>query len=124
MPVSYRIDAGRRAVEIAGTGRVTVREIEEMQQRLLADPAFHADFGELADFRAAIPVDLGTGQVGELIRNDPFSRSARHAYVVSPGVMLGLGNAAMTFAGMQQVNARLFQDIDRAWHWLLTGEPD
>ena len=121
MPVTYRIDAERRAVEITGMGNVTVREIEEMQGRLLGDPAFHPDFGELADFRTAVPVDLGTGQVSELIRNDPFSKSARHAYVVSPGVMLGLGNAAMSFAGLQQVNARLFQDIDAAWEWLLKG---
>ena len=121
MPVTYRIDAKRRAVEITGTGNVTVREIEEMQRRLVGDPEFRPEFGELADFRGAIPVDLGTGQVSELIRNDPFSKSARHAYVVSAGVMLGLGNAAMTFAGMQQVNARLFQDIDAAWVWLLEG---
>lgn len=122
MPVTYRVHTERRAVEITGTGNVTVREIEEMQRQLLGDPDFRPDFGELADFRAAVPVDLGTGQVSELIRNDPFSKSARHAYVVSPGVMLGLGNAAMSFAGLQQVNARLFQDIDAAWAWLAGGK--
>ena len=121
MPVDYRIYAERRAVTITAVGHVSVPDIEEAQHRMLADPLFDPEFGELADFRAAVPVELGTGQVSELIRNDPFSKSAKHAYVVSPGVMLGLGNAAMSFAGLHKVNARLFQDIDAAWAWLTAG---
>lgn len=51
--MSYRIDRGRRLVEVVGTGDLTGEEITAIQAEMAADPEFDPTFAALVDFGAA-----------------------------------------------------------------------
>lgn len=118
--VSYQIDAGRRIVFLYGRGALRVDDILDMQRRLRADPDFDPTYRMLADYRAAISIQIQMDRVHEVAANAPFAASSRRAFVVR-----GVRNYEIVrqFQALNDVSGThgkvaVFYDFDSANRWL------
>jgi len=81
--VHFSIDKDRRLVVVKFEGSVTVQEIAQYVESLVAHPDFDSSFSEITDLRAVEHFDLQANDFLTLADQiDPFSLTVRRAFVV------------------------------------------
>ncbi len=117
--IDYRIDRGRRIVEVSFKGRLTVAELLAHSAKLRADPDFDPTFAELADCRAADPSDLEPTMLRQAAETSVYHASAPRAVVVKDDVH---GAVAQLFGQYTHAalhgRVRHFLDMESASQWL------
>ena len=118
--VSYHIDHERRIVFLYGRGALRIEDVLDLQSRLHADPAFDPSYRLLADYRAAISFQVDTKRLDDVVRNAPFARVARRAFVVRGSENYGVMQAfkAVNDSGRDHGEVGVFYDFDSASRWL------
>lgn len=120
MPCGYEIDADLRLVRTRLWGVVTYGELMANRRRLLADPAYNADYCHLTDLREMISTTVTTDEIQELARDSPVVPRARHAAVAPADVTFGLVRMFASFresSGVQEP-LRVFRKLEDALEWL------
>ena len=121
MPVQYEIDVQNQIVKTSFQGVITYRDVADLANQLARDPAFDADFSELATFEQGSDLRLQLSDFQQLSRMDPFSRRARRAYVVqNRGALYGVTRIYQTFR--DSPNVQIFHDLEQALCWLTPQE--
>lgn len=117
---TYRIDQTQRLVTVEATGKVSIAEALDVQQRIRTDRTFDPTYAMLADYRAA---DLSEFDAEELrcnAENTPFLSVSPRAYVV--GDDLGFGILRMfeiyNEHGKHGLVIKVFRDMDSAQRWI------
>jgi hypothetical protein len=118
--ITFRIDQGRRLIEVTAVGTVSAQEFFDAQAELRADPAFDVTFAVLADYRAANFSALVFTQVRQIAERDPFGASSPRALLVRDPGDLSLVQLFQAYVDMaaRAGPVRVFQDVDAALAWI------
>jgi hypothetical protein len=118
MPVHYLIDVDRHLVRTSITGILTVDDLLTHIAELRSDPAFNPQFSEIIDVSQVEDVPLGYEDLKRVVPMDPFSTSAKRAFVI-PTKNVAFGVARM-YQLLQNEDPRIkiFQTEEDATRWL------
>jgi hypothetical protein len=122
MSFSYTIDASRGLVVFQPTALPTLAELEQVLDRLLADPAFRPGYGVLVDRR-----NLTTEPDAEYARQGILAIASRRARfgdtrwasLTSHLATYGIGRIAEAYADNRDLPYRVFTHEGEALAWLL-----
>jgi hypothetical protein len=116
--VEYAIDVQKGIVKTNFRGVVTPREFRDLALSLAKDPAFESSFHELATFAEDCDLQLSFMDFQALSHLDPFSRSSRHALVITGrGALYGIARIFQT-ARDNNPNIRIVESSEDAFRWL------
>jgi hypothetical protein len=118
MPITHTIDTDRRLVRTRLWGVVTEADARASVAALRSDPAFDPTFGQLADMREVIRVEVGASEIRDLAVMRIFDPESRRALVVSSGLQRGIAHMTTTYAHLGDQQIALFEDIVEAERWL------
>lgn len=116
-PVQFSIDTEKRLVHVKLGRKVRAVDIEQYARNLRMHPHFEPTFSEIVDLRQAEELDLGAEDFLRLADElDPFSLSARRAFVVSTPVQ---SHAARMHKILRtQRTIEIFQSCEEAENWI------
>jgi len=120
MPMSYRIDTGRRIVFITLTGDLNLEEYKEYLETRERDPDYDPTMGGLVDARNARYL-LETEAMRELATiSKQFlpKTKMRRAIVVSGDLSFGMARMFQLLMGDDHLEYGVFRDYDKALEWL------
>lgn len=117
MPARYVIDVENRVVWATFHGVITYADAAEMAAALAKDSRFDPDFSELADFEEGTDLQLQFHDFRDLSRMDPFSISAKRAFVARSRALYGVLRIYQIMRE-DSPNVRLFDTLDEAVRWL------
>jgi hypothetical protein len=120
MPCAYEIDADYRLIRTRIWGLLTYAELTANRLRMENDPAFKADFSQLADLREVTAIALTGDQIREFAAHSPFTPGTRRAVVASSDVAFGLGRVYGSYreAISPKDQIRIFRHLNDAEEWL------
>lgn len=120
MPCGYEINPALRLVRSHLRGLVTYDEIMEHRRKLLADPAFRADYSQLTDLTEMTGTSVTSDEIQQLARGSPFVPAARRAAVAPADVAFGLTRMFASFreSNSPQEQFRVFRKLEDAMEWL------
>ncbi len=120
MACSYVIYRDRRLVITTGRGRVTLAEITEHRDQLIADADFHPDFNQLIDFTAVTSLDVSMDEAKSVARHPHFSSRSRRAFVATTPDIFAMGRfmAAHDELARGPEHIGVFSALDAALEWL------
>ena len=120
MPLTHRVDAGRRRVEVTASGTITYDDLRTYFRERAVDPAFSSAFDALIDFRGVTGflsaeelrrfADEVSGWLGRM--------PSRRAVVVASDVLYGMGRMLEAHTLDAPVEYRMFRDVPSAERWL------
>jgi len=118
--ISYRINRGRRLVEVAGSGRLDPGEITAIEVRIGSDPAFDPAFALLVDFGQASFADVRPGDTQLHAELHPFDADSPCAIVMGNDYDDGIIRlfAALTELKGGSRKVRGFRDQESALLWI------
>jgi hypothetical protein len=118
MPVESFVDREHRLVRTHFSGLVTHREFSAYAHQLSSDPAFDAAFSELVTFADDSDIRLRFWDFQDLLHNDPFSESAKRAFVIpARDSVYGVMRIYQTVR-RDSPNVRILETIQEAMAWL------
>jgi len=124
MPVLYAIDPAGRLVHLVTVGEASFHEWRDALLRVFADPAYRPGFNFISDRRRCeVPSRVFAEQVAALARKHEGELGRCRWAVVTAG--LGADDAARAIkcrAGLSDVEAGYFFDLEDARRWLLCGD--
>jgi hypothetical protein len=118
MPVSVRIDAVRRRVEIVASGLLTGEEMHAAQREIARSPGFEPGFDALFDLAAVSSVQISAGKVRVVAEDTVFAPHIRRAFVTSNEAAYGLMRMLGAFLDERGGEIEMFHDRAAAELWL------
>jgi hypothetical protein len=119
MPVSYIVDAARRAVLTTMTDVVTVSDLEAFVATLGADPRFEPTFRHLFDCRYIAQVDVSGDDMRRLVTNHLVRSGTRRAIVVDDPTIFGMARMFQTLRELEDdEGVHIFRSLADARAWL------
>jgi hypothetical protein len=118
VPVTYHIDVTRRLVISHATGRLTDADLQQYQQQLRQEPAFHALLGQLLDWTGVTTLALTAEGVRDLVAQSIFQPGAPRAIVVSRPVLYGYARMIQSLLSFRGGHLRVFRELTAAQTWL------
>lgn len=123
MPFTYRIDPALGLVRLSGGEELpTVADLEEVLDRLLADPQFRPGFGVLVERRQLNVAPDRTyvrGGIEALAARRGHFGPSRFASLTLNLTSFGMGRMGEAFADNRDVPYRVFMNERDAVEWLL-----
>jgi len=117
MSVKYSIDQSQRLIVSVGEGIVGFGDIQDHQNRLLADPDFDPAFDQLIDASRVTSLVLTTDEVKTIASRRVFSPGSLRAFVAVRPYIFGLGRMMEVYhEDIGQVH--IFDSMDEALSWL------
>jgi len=120
MPTDYVIDAEHRAVFTLALGRLSILDLLESMNRLLADPRFSPSFHHIADFRR-VDIDasrLSSADIRSLAARTVFGADSRRAFVIGPSRAFDLARIYATHRDAGgETNVRTVASLEAAAKW-------
>jgi len=120
MPTDYVIDAEHRAVFTLGLGALSILDLLESMNRLLADPRFSPSLHHIADFRR-VDVDaplLSSADIRSLAARTVFGADSRRAIIIGPSPAFALARIYATHRDAGgETNVRTVADLEAAAKW-------
>jgi hypothetical protein len=118
--MSYRIDRGRRLVEVVGTGDLTGEEITAIQAEMAADPEFDPTFAALVDFGAANFSAVPPSTARDHAEQHPFDPASPVAVLVASDYDSGMVRLFASFTELMggDGHVRAFRDRKSALAWI------
>ena len=115
--VYFSIDKDRRLVVVKFEGSVTVQEIAQYVESLVAHPDFDSSFSEITDLRAVEHFDLQANDFLILADQiDPFSLTSRRAFAVQSSAQ---NQAARMHKFLRPHRTiEIFESVAQAEEWL------
>jgi hypothetical protein len=115
--IDFSIDKDRRLVVVKFEGSVTVQEIAQYVESLVAHPHFDPSFSEITDLRGVQHFDLQANDFLTLADQvDPFSLTARRAFVVRTSLQ---NQAARMHKFLRPHRTiEIFESVAQAEEWL------
>ena len=120
MPCAYEIDPDYRLIRTRIWGLLIYAELTANRLQMENDPAFQADFSQLADLRDVTAIALTGDQIRDFAAHSPFIPGTRRALVVSSDVAFGLGRMYENYreAISPKDQIRIFRHLKEAEEWL------
>ena len=120
MPISYRIDAGRRLVVTTAHGVLTDEDILTLKRRLTDDPEFQTNMCELSDVRSITDLQVTPAGIQKMVALDSISPPTgyRLAIVVGENVVFGMARMYQSLTERSLPHVNVFRDYDAATRWL------
>lgn len=119
MPIDYLIDLERRLLICTVRGRLTGRDIFEIDDRVRTDPQMRPDFNQLSDFRLAADFAVKSDDIRDLAQRRPyFSSTSRRAVVGKGPLARGMTRMFELQRGDTAGQIRLFERLEDANRWL------
>ena len=119
MKVRYSIDKQRRLILSTAEGLITVADIRDHQDRLLADPDFDPSFDQLIDTTPMTRFDVSADEARVLALRRVFSSESRRAFVATEPHIFGLGRMMEIYReGLEYADVRVFYSMYEALEWL------
>jgi hypothetical protein len=118
MPITHKIDVGRRIVLTRAFGIVTDSELFEYHTNLPSDPDFDPSFNLLSDFTEVTKWDVQSRTVHRIASIRLFGDSSLRAIVASSDVIFGHVRMFLTLRDIDPKNLRVFRDLNEARKWL------
>jgi hypothetical protein len=123
MTVRYSIDRQRRLILSTAEGCVTLDDLKDHQERLLADPRFDPSFDQLIDATGITKLDISADQVRTFASRRIFSAASRRAIVAAEPHIFGVGRMMEIYhEDAARTAAAVFYSMDDALKWLARGE--
>ena len=115
--INFSIDKDRRLVVVKFEGSVTVQEIAQYVESLVAHPDFDPSFSEITDLRAVEHFDLQANDFLILADQiDPFSLTARRAFVVRTSAQNQVARMHKFLRPHRTID--IFESVTQAEEWL------
>jgi hypothetical protein len=118
MPVSVRIVAARRRVEVTASGLLTGEEMRAAQIEIAESPGFEPGFDALFDLSAVSEVQMSAESVKEVAAKTIFAHNVRRAFVTRQSVAFGMMRMLGAYLGDRGGEVEMFQDRVAAERWL------
>ncbi len=126
MPLGYHINPDDGLITVQGDGSVSVGEITELVQSLLADGRFDPTLPQIMDFRGLRPIQPGAEQPGDAIaalqaflQQEYRSQVQAEIAVVIDEHLESRHCADIYLLTCTMHAAELFADYDQALRWLM-----
>ncbi len=105
------------------SGVITMAESLAHQEKLLRDPDFDPNFGQLVDFTHVTEVELSAPDVRRLALTTVFSANSRRAILVKSDLQYGLARMfGMVRDGFGEKGIRVFRKLEDALEWVLAKD--
>lgn len=115
------VDSERHLVIVTFGRRLTLQDIQQYTQRLLANPSFEASFSEIVDLTQVEEVDLQASEFLKLAdKVDPFSEKAKRAFVVRNSVQNHAARMHKVLGTGRRIE--IFRSMEEAEQWIRTAE--
>ena len=118
MPAEYHIDTPRRLVITRGIGILTFGDLEQLRERLVADPAFDATFRQLFDLTRTTEIAFSTPEVQTLASRSLFQKGVLRAFVATDTQPYGLLRMFQAYRESNGQVVGVFRDLETAAAWL------
>jgi len=113
----FSVDKDRRLVVVKFKGSVTVQEISQYVENLVAHPHFDPSFSEITDLRAVQHFDLQANDFLILADQiDPFSLTAKRAFVVQTSLQSQAARMHKFLRAHRTIE--IFESVAQAEAWL------
>jgi hypothetical protein len=118
MSFSYSIDAVRRVVFTRGRGIVSTRDMQDLTNRLLADPRFNSEYRALADLSEVTEVTVDALALEETASIPLYEPGTRRAIVAPSDVAYGVARMFAAYSERSGQDVRIFREMSAAEGWL------
>jgi hypothetical protein len=119
MKVKHSIDKQRRLVLTTAEGCVTLDDVREHQDRLLADPEFDSSFDQLIDMTSVTTLDVSADGARTIAHRRIFSPKSRRAIVATKPHIFGMGRMLEIYhEDVEYAEVEVFRSMDEALKWL------
>ena len=118
MPITHKIDVGRRIVLTRAFGIVTDSELFQYHTNLPSAPDFDPSFNLLSDFTEVTKWDVQSSTVHRIASIPLFGDSSLRAIVAGSDVIFGHVRMFLTLRDIDPNNLRVFRDLNEARKWL------
>jgi hypothetical protein len=120
MPLAYALDPSHDLVITLAAGIVTLGEIVDHQNQLLADLEFSPNYDQLLDCRMVDVISLSVREARLVSRRRMFSRNSRRAFLTSKETVFGMARMLQAFNETSSApnNSQIFYELDAALRWL------
>ena len=120
MATTYVIDAENAVVKTFFDGPIRSRDVVALCNALAKDPTFKPEFSELGTFETDADLQLRFLDFVDLSTLDPFSKSAKRAFVASRPAVFGMLRM-FQLSRNESPNIQVFKSPDDAWNWLVAS---
>jgi hypothetical protein len=121
MSFAYRIDVQRRLVVLRPDTVPSLRDWENVLDRVASDPLFAAGFGVLSDrvhLKTEPDADYVRGSIAAIEQRSGTFRRTRWAILTSHLPTYGMGRMAEAYAENRDIELRVFTVESEALDWL------
>ena len=125
MTVQYQIDRSIRRITTRAFAEVTIEEVLEHFDELLADPSYEPGLDallDLVDCETLLGIDQLRSVAGRVTADLSSLRFGRLAIVVVSDALFGMVRMFHTFSEAAFSDAQIFRDHDQALQWLGTAK--
>ncbi len=116
MSADYSISTEHQAVFSMGWGTLTFADIVNHRALLWKDPAYSADFRQIADLSGVSKMELSPDEIAALAKQPVLAHRSRRAIVVASSLQYGLAHIFLAYSDKQTVE--LFRGLDEAAQWV------
>ena len=115
------VDSERHLVIVTFGKKLTLQDIQQYTQRLLADPLFDASFSEIVNLTQVEEVDLQANDFLKLAdKVDPFSDQAKRAFVIRNSVQNHAARMHKVLGTGRRI--QIFRSMEEAEQWIRSAE--
>ena len=121
MTIQYQIDRSIRRITTRAFAEVTIEEVLEHFDELLADPSYEPGLDvllDLVDCKTLLGIDQLRSVAGRVTADLSSLRFGRLAIVVVSDALFGMVRMFHTFSEAAFSDAQIFSDHDQALQWL------
>ncbi len=122
MPIEYSINEDLGVVFTNASEVLTEDELLEHKRKLISDPNFKPGFVELSDVRSISDLAISASAIETFVAQDESDaellKDFKLAIVVSGALEFGMGAMYEMMSRENNMNVRIFRDLDRAKEWL------
>jgi hypothetical protein len=118
MGMGYTIDPARRLLRTRGWGVVSTRDLQDLTNRILVDPAFNAEYRSLADLREVTAVAVDSMTMAETASMPLFTPGTRRAIVAPSDAVYDVARTFASYAERAGQEVRVFRELAQAEAWL------
>lgn len=118
MPITVRIDAARRRVELTANGLLTGEEIEEAQKEIARNEGFEASFDALFDLAGLSNVEISANSAARIVSQTLLGPRVRRAFVTNSPLAFGMARRFGSLLGDRGGEIEMFEDRATAERWL------
>jgi len=127
MTIHYRIDASSNRITTRVFGEVTIDEVLQHFDELLADSSYEPDLDvllDLADCKNLLDADQIRTAAARVTADPSTLRFGRLAIVVASEALFGTLRMFHSFSESAFLEAQIFRDRDEALQWLGESGPN